>query len=116
MALKFLRSLEPALREIVDVAGRGDTPGWDIEYVTCHGRRHFVEVKGTTGKRFADICLTANEWAAARAKGELYRLLLVADCLCERPLLQFVDVPHPASERGALSVEPAVFSIRRVSS
>ncbi len=116
VALKYLASMDPQPEEIVDVAGRGETPGWDLEYVAANGTRYFVEVKGTAGARFPEIEVSANEWAAARSKGDRYRLMLVANCLCERPVIQFVDAPHRAWAQGALKVEPAMFSVRRVDS
>jgi hypothetical protein len=113
IAKKFLEAMSPAFREVLDIAGRGETPGWDIECIAPDGTRIFVEVKGTTGERFAAIEVTKNEWAAARDKGEQYRLMLVANCLGERPVIQFLDAPHHAWQSGTLAVEPAVFSIRR---
>jgi hypothetical protein len=29
VAKKFLEAMVPAFREVVDIAGRGETPGWD---------------------------------------------------------------------------------------
>jgi hypothetical protein len=60
------------------------------------------------------IELTANEWKEAREKGDRYRVMLVAKCHCERPVIQFIDAPYGACESGLLIVEPAVYSVRRI--
>ena len=69
-------NLNPGERDTVDwVAQRGETPGWDISYLSATGDQVYVEVKATTSNRFYAIEITGNEWRAAELQGENYILI-----------------------------------------
>jgi hypothetical protein len=71
----------------------GHLPGWDIDYKDRDGALNAVEVKGTTGIRFASIEVTGNEWQAAAKLRHRYWLYLVADCWGPQPQVERVQDP-----------------------
>ena len=85
------------------VAREGKKPGWDIEYYN-NDKEIAVEVKGTSGKRFKSLEITAGEWKAAEEKRENYNLYLVADCLSTKPLIQVINNPYGLYERKEVSL------------
>lgn len=113
VGVKFLKRLTPAPAEVTDIAGRGETPGWDLEYRNAAGDRVLVEVKGTSASRFAAIEITANEWRAAATMRERYVLMLVADSLSRQPVIELIWDPVGKHELGEVSVEPAVLRLER---
>lgn len=65
-------TLSAAERDTLDwVAQRGESPGWDIAYVSADGRQVVVEVKATTLARFAAVEVTSNESCSAVARRKL---------------------------------------------
>ncbi len=82
-----------AEQKLAWVARAGRKPGWDIEYYH-QDTEIAVEVKGTSGKRFRNLEITAGEWKAAEDKRENYNLYLVADCLSTKPLVQVIHNPY----------------------
>ena len=106
------RTLHPEQAATVRwVAAAGETPGWDVEYVGADGELVAVEVKGTTGRSFKAVEVTANEWDAAGRLRERYRLALVARCEGEEPIVEFVDDPAELADGGVLSVTPSVWRL-----
>ena len=102
---------DPARREqIVWVANLGETPGYDIE-----DRRQLpplaYEVKGTTGSVFPSFDMTANELRAAEALRERYCLVLVSECLGERPTFDLLRDPAGLLLCGKLHKQPISFRI-----
>lgn len=95
------------------VAAEGETPGWDIEYWEGE-QRIAVEVKGTSGKGFPSIELTAGELSAARALGASYWLYLVADCLGTNPVVQRLNDPALLLAQGTLQAAPILYRITPV--
>lgn len=86
-------------------AREGRKPGWDIEYYN-QGAEIAVEVKGTSGKRFRNLEITAGEWKAAEDKRENYNLYLVADCLGEKPMVQVISNPYELYLNKKISLMP----------
>jgi hypothetical protein len=93
------------------VAGEGDTPGWDIEYLSEAGELNAVEVKATTASMFLNFQLAAGELSAAKDLGEKYWVYLVSDCLTARPRLQVVNDPAGLLVQGLLRAEPLSWNI-----
>jgi hypothetical protein len=93
------------------VAKDKEKPGWDIEYYD-NNKLVAVEVKGTSGKRFLNVDITAGEWNAAREKGANYHLYLVADCLSKEPRIQVVTNPYRMYLRKQLSIDPILYRLR----
>lgn len=93
------------------VAKEKEKPGWDIEY---HDGRNLiaVEVKGTSGKRFLSIDITAGEWDAAQKKGSNYRLYLVADCLSKKPQIQVIINPYSLFLKKQFSIKPIAYRLQ----
>ena len=91
-------------------AREGETPGWDIEFSTESGLVA-VEVKGTTGKTFSSIELTRGELEAARQKGKLYWLYLVADVLTHYPRIQCINDPAQLLSHGNILAEPILWRL-----
>lgn len=102
------REGRPGLRWIAD---EGDKPGWDIQYLDDWGEIVAVEVKATTGARFASIEMTVNEWRACHTMRDRYRLFLVSSCLSDAPLCEVIDDPASLQERGQLHVSPLSYRI-----
>lgn len=93
-------------------ASRGETPGWDLSYRDGTDAV-YVEVKGTTGPRFAAVEITANEWIAAQRHREQFHLYLVTECIQANPKLQVIVDPWGVADRGSLDVQPASWVMRR---
>jgi hypothetical protein len=113
--LVVLRYLEDELthaRELVHRAARGETPGWDIDYLDKSNELQRVEVKGTVSGAFSGVELTAAEMRAAKAHGSNFWLYLVAGCLTDDPKVQPIRDPARKIASGAWVVVPAVYSIR----
>lgn len=112
----YLRSRLEAqgARSLRWVADAGETPGWDIEYVDQTGALIAVEVKGTSGRTFRDVELTAGEWRAAAALGERYWLYLVADCLSGAPAIQAIQDPYGRVAGRSMQIEPLVWRLSLV--
>lgn len=110
---RWLRTYLPeAERESVDwLAQRGETPGWDIQYLKANGQLIAVEVKGTVLSRFTDIELTANEWAAAERLGVNYWLYLVAKCSTTSPIIAPIQDPYRKCSEGNFQAVPAAWRL-----
>jgi hypothetical protein len=93
------------------VAKEKEKPGWDIEY---HDGRNLIaiEVKGTSGKRFLSIDITAGEWGAAQKIASNYRLYLVADCLSIKPQIQVINNPYSLFLKRKLSLTPIAYRLQ----
>lgn len=87
------------------IAREGRKPGWDIEYYDQKSEVA-VEVKGTSGKRFRNVEITAGEWKAAEQKRNNYHLYLVADCLGVRPLVQVITDPFELFLHKKITLTP----------
>ncbi|HEX7845908.1 MAG TPA: DUF3883 domain-containing protein [Chitinophagaceae bacterium] len=87
-----------------------DKLGWDIEYYE-NDRLVAVEVKGTSGKRFLSIEITANEWKAAESKADNYYLYLVADCLSKQPKIQVIKNPYSLYLKKQLTIDPLLYRL-----
>lgn len=109
----WLRDNRPGVvRDSVDwLAQRGETPGWDIEYIDQSGARIAVEVKGTTVLRFPSIELTANEWKAAGTERDKYIVALVTSAFAQQPCIAMLTDPYGRVESGGLEVEPTGWRI-----
>ena len=100
------RTLPESSRDTIDwIAQRGETPGYDIQYVSPDGTEIGVEVKSTVLFSFGSIDLTGNEWEAARRMRERYRLALVARVRTPKPLIAVIEDPYGKFEAGGLSLE-----------
>ena len=84
---------DPARRDqIVWVANRGETPGYDMED-RRDSRLIAYEVKGTTGCAFPSFDITANELSAAESLGDGFFIVLVSGCLGDAPNFQLLQNP-----------------------
>jgi len=97
------------------VAKDKETPGWDLEYYE-NENLIAIEVKGTSGKRFLNVDLTAGEWNAAKAKGPDYKLYLVADCLSKQPKIQVINNIYDLYQRNKIFLEPTVYKMSLIES
>jgi hypothetical protein len=95
------------------VADEGEYPGWDIEYQDNAGRKHCIEVKGTSGGSFPSVELTDNEWRAAKSQGEHFWLYLVTHCLSRDPKIACLKDPFARCAQGELLVAPSVWTLSR---
>jgi hypothetical protein len=73
-----------------------------------------VEVKATSGKRFLNLDITANEWKAAREKGPHYSLYLVADCLSIKPKIQIINNPYSLYLKRKIAVYPLLYRLTTI--
>ncbi len=110
---RWLRtSLPEAERDSVEwLAQRGETPGWDIQYVQADSQVIAVEVKGTVSPSFAGIELTANEWAAAERLGETYWLYLVTECESLSPHITPIQDPYRKYSEGEFKAVPTAWRL-----
>jgi hypothetical protein len=111
LVLRRLNGRLGARAKVRHVADEGETPGWDIEYLSEAGELNAVEVKATTASTFLNFELTAGELLAARNLGEKYWVYLVSDCLTTRPRLQIVKDPAGLLSRGLLRAEPLRWNV-----
>jgi hypothetical protein len=97
------------------VAGGGQTPGWDIQYGP--GNNFIaVEVKGTSGRHFAAVELTAREWEAAKQLRSRFLLMLVSQCKSATPLIEIIEDPFGLHLAGEIVTQPLSWRIERSSS
>lgn len=110
---EWLRSKIPEDKSenIVWVAARGETPGYDIEDRSNKKAVVGYEVKATNGRRFPNIEITANELQAARDMGDRYALVLVALAESEAPLIEFIKNPAVLIDTGSMSIEPTIYKL-----
>src|SRR6516165_4690234 len=66
LVLRRLNGRLGARAKVRHVADEGETPGWDIEYLSEAGELNAVEVKATTASTFLNFQLTAGELSAAK--------------------------------------------------
>jgi hypothetical protein len=96
--------------QIVWVANRGETPGYDIE-----DRRESpsiaYEVKGTTGAAFPSFDITANELESAEALGDRYFIVLVSGCMGATPKFDLIQNPALKLQTGLLKKAPVAFRV-----
>ena len=88
------------------VAGEGETPSWDIQYVDASSQLVAVEVKSTSAAAFTSVELTQNEWDAARKLRNRYWLLMVTECLGLNPKIHIVKDPAELVDNGKFSMVP----------
>jgi hypothetical protein len=93
------------------VATEGEKPGWDIEIIDAQGDLHAIEVKGTSGKVFPSVDLTAAEWQAAEKRREKFWLFLVTECLGKHPKVQRVRDPVSLVQTGILAISPLLWKL-----
>lgn len=94
---------------------RGETPGWDIEYLNSTNNLVAIEVKGTTGNSFPNVEITANEWNAANKLQERYWIYLVTGTFGINPKIQCLQNPVSLKESGTLRVTPVLWKIEMIS-
>lgn len=94
---------------------RGETPGWDIEYLNSTNNLVAIEVKGTTGNSFPNVEITANEWNAANELQERYWIYLVTGTFGINPKIQCLQNPVSLKESGTLRVTPILWKIEMIS-
>ncbi len=93
------------------VSTEGEKPGWDIEMIDAQGDLHSIEVKGTSGKVFPSIELTAAEWQAAEKGREKFWMFLVTECLGKHPKVQRVKDPVSLVRNGTLALSPVLWRL-----
>ena len=93
------------------VSIEGEKPGWDIEMMDARGDLHSIEVKGTSGKVFPSIELTAAEWQAAEKRREKFWLFLVTECIGKHPKVQRVKDPVSLVQSGTLALSPVLWRL-----
>jgi Domain of unknown function (DUF3883) len=82
----------------------------------AQGDLHSIEVKGTSGKVFPSIELTAAEWQAAEKGREKFWLFLVTECLGKHPKVQRVKDPVSLVHDGTLALSPVLWRLELSSS
>ncbi len=97
------------------ISKRGETPGWDIEYLDSAKNLVAIEVKGTTGQSFSNIEITGNEWEAAEELKNFYWIYLISKCLSTDPQIQRINNPFQQKELGVLDVTPILWRIELLS-
>jgi hypothetical protein len=102
---------ESESENIVWVAAQGDTPGYDIENRSNKKAVIGYEVKGTNGRCFPNIEITANELQAARDMGDRYVLVLVALVESSAPKVEFIKNPAKLIDSGSMLVEPTIYRL-----
>jgi hypothetical protein len=115
IALKYLaQTLPPGLSATLRwIARDGETPGWDIQYGPKKGFTA-VEVKGTTGKHFSCIEMTAGEWNAARILRKRFFLMLVSECKSATPQIEVIEDPFTFYEEGSITAQPLSWRLGRI--
>jgi hypothetical protein len=112
IALRWAELRFPNAKRVRWVSQDGETPGWDIEVIDAEGQFIGIEVKGTTGGSFSSFELTKGELEASRSMGDRYVLVLVANCLTDKPKLQILTNPWDVIEKQGLTLEPLVYRVR----
>jgi hypothetical protein len=92
------------------VANEGETPGWDIEYISNH-KKHLVEVKGTQGNLFSSVEITANEWKAAEEYKNEYYLYLITNCTSKDAKFQIIQNPFSLVEKKSMKAIPQAWQL-----
>lgn len=92
-------------------ARAGETPGWDISSLDEAGNPIFIEVKASVGRKVDGVLVTENEWRAARAHGDQYRIYLVSNVMSAQPRIEVIRNPASLVEAGTLAVSIAVWSL-----
>ena len=113
IALRWAELRFPKAKKVRWVSQDGETPGWDIEVIDSEGKLTAIEVKGTTGASFSNFELTKGELEASRSMGDRYILVLVANCLKDKPKLQDIVNPWKVIEQQGLTLEPLLYRVRR---
>ena len=108
------RREEDRLTDLVWEAKEGRKPGWDIQFSDREGRLVAVEVKGTSGRAFTSVDLTAREWTQAKRLGEQFRLYLVADCLSTPPRIEEIIDPASQVDQRRMAATPATWRLRLI--
>ena len=108
-------SEEKGYRSVRWVSRDGEKPGWDIEIMDKEGVLQAVEVKGTSGKFFPSIEVTAQEWQAAEDMGDNFSLFLVTECIGRNPKVQQIKNPVSLVRNGTFSLSPLVWKIELLS-
>ena len=93
------------------LAREGETPGWDIEYISSNGSKKRVEVKGTTAARFSSLEITSNEWEAAKKHRGDYQIALVVNAMIGNEALRYLDDPFEYFNQPSYCVEPSRYRI-----
>lgn len=114
VVMRWLRTkLSPAILPTLRwVAQDGETPGWDVEF-SDDNQIFAIEVKGTTGKIFQNVEITAQEWNAAKVMGPRYWLVLVTDCISLNPKILLIKNPYEMFLNGSLEVNPLIWKLGR---
>lgn len=92
----------------------GETPGWDIQFTDTAGELRRIEVKGTTANSFANIEITAQEWASAKTHRKGYWLYLVAQCMGITPMIQSLCDPYALYVSQCLTATPVLWRLQLV--
>lgn len=117
IVIKFLYEtlLEEEKHTIKWISKRGETPGWDIEYIDSTNKLVAIEVKGTNGNSFPNIEITGNEWIAAQDLRNSYWIYLVTKCLSTDPQIQRIENPYQLKESGTIEVSALLWRIELIS-
>lgn len=110
---KKLRScdLENFVEKIVWEADEGNTPGWDISSFDESGEPICIEVKSSKGATISSVDVTDNEWKAAQAEGERYKIYIVTKALSEAPKIEILGNPFQYVEEDTLDFKPILFRL-----
>ena len=95
-------------------AQKGETPGWDIQYMQADGTVVAIEVKSTTGQKFPSIELTANEWSAAESLGSNYWLALVSQVMTDEPIIDLIANPYGRLAQGDFQIKPSIWRLEMI--
>lgn len=98
------------LRWLADI---GETPGYDIEYVDKNGKKHCIEVKSTTAKKFPYFNFTSNEMIVAKQERN-YFIFLVSEVSSVSPKIQIIADPFNSDNNGKWKVEAAAYKVYKL--
>jgi len=110
LAFQLLKEIKGS-RNHTHRAAIGETPGWDIDYIDQSGKLQRVEVKATQAAAFRNIEITSNELNAARKYADGFSLCLIAKCMSETPIYQFINNPAAQVDEGEWDIEPTAFRL-----
>ncbi|MER2000433.1 MAG: DUF3883 domain-containing protein, partial [Lysinibacillus sp.] len=82
------------MKDVTWVAQLSDKPGYDIKYIDIDGVEKYIEVKGTTTKKFSNFILTENELKSSRILRNRYSIYFVTECLSSTPKCQQIIDPY----------------------
>lgn len=99
------------MKEIKWVAQQSEKPGYDISFIDKEGLEKYVEVKGTTAKRFSNFIFTDNELKSSMEHRTRYYIYLVCECLSKSPKVQMISNPFIHIEKMKWGIKPIAYNI-----